>query len=294
MEKNDKKLNIKREREEKVEKNELNINETIEKIFNIAKRKESLFKCLKILNLMIEKIGTLKSEEKIQKYILLFHKIFNFKYKNIPISILNEYKNLYFSSLTKITSLEKKSKIFSILEIYSLVFENESELYKDDSFIFTKHIKKINDIFFFLPSYDEKEENILNQFNNDIELNNIIYNTNLQNALKRKICFYLYSNISIYASQNLNIDIKNLYKKLITVYESLLNNKMIELFREFISSSSIKINSKINNVDNKTKVTPLESYYEVKDAREEKVVIASMDKWTSKQNGLVSTKQYIN
>ena len=149
MEKNDKKLNIKREREEKVEKNELNINETIEKIFNIAKRKESLFKCLKILNLMIEKIGTLKSEEKIQKYILLFNKIFTFKNKNTPISILNEYKNLYFLSLTKITSLEKKSKIFSILEIYSLVFEKESELYKDDSFIFTKHIKKINDIFFF-------------------------------------------------------------------------------------------------------------------------------------------------
>ena len=112
--------------------------------------------------------------------------------------------------------------------------------------------------------------------------------------MKRKICFYLYSNISIYASQNLHIDIKNLYKKLITVYESLLNDKMIELFREFISLSSIKINNKINNIDNKTKVTPLESYYEVKDAREEKYVIASMDKWTSKQNGLVSTKQYIN
>ena len=31
--------------------------------------------------------------------------------------------------------------------------------------------------------------------------------------MKRKICFYLYSNISIYASQNLHIDIKNLYKK---------------------------------------------------------------------------------
>ncbi len=290
MEKNDKKLNIKREREEK---NELNINETIEKIFNIAKRKESLFKCLKILNLMIEKIGTLKSEEKIQKYILLFHKIFNFKYKNIPISIVNEYKNLYFSSLTKITSLEKKSKIFSILEIYSLVFENESELYKDDSFIFTKHIKKINDIFFFLPSYDEKEEKILIQFNNDIEKNNIIYNINLEIALKRKICFYIYSNISIYSSQNLQIDIKNLYKKLITVYESLLDKKIIQFFREFISSSS-KINNKINNLDSKTKVTPLESYYPVKDAREEKFIIASMDKWTSKQNGIVSTKQYIN
>ena len=242
---------------------------------------------------MIEKIGTLKSEEKIQKYILLFNKIFTFKNKNTPISILNEYKNLYFLSLTKITSLEKKSKIFSILEIYSLVFENESELYKDDSFIFTKHIKKINDIFFFLPSYDEKEEKILIKFNNDIEKNNIIYNINLEIALKRKICFYIYSNISIYSSQNLQIDIKNLYKKLITVYESLLDKKIIQFFREFISSSS-KINNKINNLDSKTKVTPLESYYPVKDAREEKFIIASMDKWTSKQNGIVSTKQYIN
>lgn len=139
MEKNDKNLKNKRERDEK---KELNLNKIIEKIFNVANKKESLLKCLKILNLMIEKIGTLKSEEKIQKYILLFNKIFTFKNKNTPISILNEYKNLYFLSLTKITSLEKKSKIFSILEIYSLIFENESELYKDDSFIFTKHIKK--------------------------------------------------------------------------------------------------------------------------------------------------------
>ena len=139
MEKNDKNLKIKRKRDEK---KELNLNQIIEKILNVANKKESLLKCLKILNLMIEKIGTLKSEEKIQKYILLFNKIFTFKNKNTPISILNEYKNLYFLSLTKITSLEKKSKIFSILEIYSLIFENESELYKDDSFIFTKHIKK--------------------------------------------------------------------------------------------------------------------------------------------------------
>ena len=290
MEKNEKFLNNKKEREEK---KELNINETIEKIFNIANKKESLFKCLKILNLMIKKIGTLKSEEKIQKYIFLFDKILNFKYKNNPSIIVNDYKNLYNLSLSKITSLEKKSKLFSILNLYSLIYENESELYKDDSFIFIKHIKKINDIFFFLPSYDEKEEKILIQFNNDIEKNNIIYNINLEIALKRKICFYIYSNISIYSSQNLQIDIKNLYKKLITVYESLLDKKIIQFFREFISSSS-KINNKINNLDSKTKVTPLESYYPVKDGREEKFIIASMDKWTSKQNGIVSTKQYIN
>ena len=104
----------------------------------------------------------------------------------------------------------------------------------------------------------------------------------------------MYFDMSKYSHMKMKVYIKQFYRNIMLNHINKLNEDMIQKLKEAINEIEHK-NGKgnvIKGIDDKIKTTPLESYYKVEDAREEKYVVANMDKWESKQNGIEATKQY--
>ena len=101
--------------------------------------------------------------------------------------------------------------------------------------------------------------------------------------------------MSKHCDLKMRVYIKQFYRNIMLNHALKLNQSMEAQLKEAISeveNSKKQKEQLINSIDEKIKSTPLDSYYTVNDAREEKYVIANMSKWESKQNGIESTKQY--
>ena len=268
---------------------EINIIETINKIFNFANKQESLNKCIKILYKLVIKIcedKNYKLDNKIIYLTFLLNKLeeFNIKFEN-EIDLFDEFEKIY-------NEIEKKIKItddikFNILKCYKIYFLTQKNLFKNDYFLFNKSYKKIMNFFENLPDYNNNEKEILDNYNNN-NYKEINYNINLENALKRKIIFHIFLNLNCFNFQinNIKSDIKILYKNLMTIYISKLSEDMIKLLKININNKIDKNNKKINLInyhDNKLN-NPLENYYETTDARDLKYFTGGyMDTWVYKQ-----------
>lgn len=274
----------------------INLDSTIDKIFEIAEKQKSFEKTIKLLNYIVLKLKNESENQKFQKLIYIFSKIIFSEFKNNPIEILEKYLEIYNSSIAILTKKEKENDLFKILRQFQIIFENESKLYKDDSFVFNSTEKKINQIFISLPDISKEENEEYTNFQSNIYLKKeIVYSSPLETSMKRNFCLYLYFNMSKYCDIKMRVYIKQFYRSLMLNHELKLNQSMKDQLKESISeveSSKKQKEQLINSIDEKIKSTPLESYYKVNDAREEKYVIANMSKWESKQNGIESTKQY--
>jgi hypothetical protein len=268
---------------------EINIIETINKIFNFAEKNESLNKCINILNKLVKKIcddKNYKLENKIIYLTYLLNKLelFDIKFEN-EIDLFDEFEKLFKDIEQKIIISDDKK--FNVLKCYKIYFIHQKNLFKNDYFLFNSSYKIIMKIFENLPDYNNNEKEILENFNNN-NSKEFNFDINLEIALKRKIIFHIFLNLNSFNFQinNIKSDIKILYKNLMTIYISKLSEDMIKLLKININNKIDKNNKKINLInyhDNKLN-NPLENYYETTDARDLKYIAGGyMDTWVFKQ-----------
>lgn len=274
----------------------INLDSTIDKIFEIAEKQKSFEKTIKLLNFIVLKLKNESENQKFQKLIYIFSRIIFSELKNNPTEILDKFLEIYNSSLSILTKKEEENDLFKILTQFQIIFENESKLYNDDSFVFNSTEKKINQIFISLPDITKEEDEQYSNFQSNISLKKeIVYSSLLETSIKRNFCLYLYFNMSKHCDLKMRVYIKQFYRNIMLNHALKLNQSMKAQLKEAISeveNSKKQKEQLINSIDEKIKSTPLDSYYTVNDAREEKYVIANMSKWESKQNGIESTKQY--
>ena len=103
------------------------------------------------MNFIVLKLKNESENQKFQKLIYIFSRIIFSELKNNPTEILDKFLEIYNSSLSILTKKEEENDLFKILTQFQIIFENESKLYKDDSFVFNSTEKKINQIFISLP-----------------------------------------------------------------------------------------------------------------------------------------------
>ena len=296
-------LNKKRERSASKEEksNETNkkqnlnvdIDSAIEKIFSIAEKQKSFDKTIKLLNFIILKLKD--KDDKIDQFMNIFTKIAFAEYKNNTISNVDKYKELYDLALSTLTDSDKETSQYKILSLYQFLFDNEYLLYKDDSFVFTSTEKKISIVFSSLPDITPEEDQIFQNFISDINSKKKIeFSDMLSTAITRRLCVMMYLNMSSFSHMKMRVYIKQFYRNIMLNHIGKLSEEMKKKFKDAINDvehSKGKGNI-IKSIDDRIKVTPLESYYKVEDAREEKYVVANMNKWEAKQNGIEATKQY--
>ena len=296
-------LNKKRERsaskEEKEKTNEntkkqnvnVDIDSIIDKIFSIAEKRKSFDKTIKLLNFIILKLKD--RDDKIDKFLYIFTKIVFAEYKNNTIANVDKYKELYDLALSTLTDTDKETSQYKFLSLYQLLFDNEYLLYKDDSFVFTSAEKKISNVFSSLPDITTEEDESFQNFINDINSKKqIAFSDMLSTAIKRRLCVMMYLNMSSFCHMKMRVYIKQFYRNIMLNHIGKLNEEMKKKMKDAIKNVEHRKGNIIKAIDDRIKETPLESYYKVEDAREEKYVVANMNKWEAKQNGIEATKQY--
>ena len=296
-------LNKKRERsaskEEKEKTNEntkkqnvnVDIDSIIDKIFSIAEKRKSFDKTIKLLNFIILKLKD--RDDKIDKFLNIFTKIVFAEYKNNTIANVDKYKELYDLALSTLTDADKETSQYKFLSLYQLLFDNEYLLYKDDSFVFTSAEKKISNVFSSLPDITTEEDESFQNFINDINSKKQIeFSDMLSTAIKRRLCVMMYLNMSSFCHMKMRVYIKQFYRDIMLNHIGKLNEEMKKKMKDAIKNVEHRKGNIIKAIDDRIKETPLESYYKVEDAREEKYVVANMNKWEAKQNGIEATKQY--
>lgn len=294
------------------QKTSLTPKKLIEKIFSIANKQQSLIKCLKLLKLAILKV--FNDTKSLYDIILLLYRIDRLAFKVIDMSNdRNTYNDIYQFVYEEIIMKNMNNKLkdkddnddnineqyaLDIIEAFKISFIAMGELFTDDSFAFNGSIKKINDNMLSLLDYSSNEKDIDSLLSNteaiELSFNDSDKELNIL-SIKRTLLFDCYESM-LYSKTQMKTSIIQSFSKLM-INKGKLSQKQQKRLNELIKTikdnnhSNNKI-SIINTVDAKTKSNPLESYYEVNDAREEKYVISNINKWESKQNGIESTKQY--
>ena len=261
------------------------------KIFSIAEKRKSFDKTIKLLNFIILKLKD--RDDKIDKFLNIFTKIVFAEYKNNTIANVDKYKELYDLALSTLTDTDKETSQYKFLSLYQLLFDNEYLLYKDDSFVFTSAEKKISNVFSSLPDITTEEDESFQNFINDINSKKQIeFSDMLSTAIKRRLCVMMYLNMSSFCHMKMRVYIKQFYRNIMLNHIGKLNEEMKKKMKDAIKNVEHGKGNIIKAIDDRIKETPLESYYKVEDAREEKYVVANMNKWEAKQNGIEATKQY--
>lgn len=283
----------KEEKDENTKKQNVNvdIDSIIDKIFLIAEKRKSFDKTIKLLNFIILKLKD--RDDKIDKFLNIFTKIVFAEYKNNTIANVDKYKELYDLALSTLTDTDKETSQYKFLSLYQLLFDNEYLLYKDDSFVFTSAEKKISNVFSSLPDITTEEDESFQNFINDINSKKQIeFSDMLSTAIKRRLCVMMYLNMSSFCHMKMRVYIKQFYQNIMLNHIGKLNEEMKKKMKDAIKNVEHRKGNIIKAIDDRIKETPLESYYKVEDAREEKYVVANMNKWEAKQNGIEATKQY--
>ena len=299
-------LKKKRERETK-EKKEVKNNTTnndsnpkpsydvhtlLTKIFDISNKNASFEKCIKLLNFVILKLDSSSQSTRLNVLIKLFTKAALADYHLKDPGPLTLHA-LYNKGLTLLSEEEKENKKYQILLSLEILFNNELNLMKDDSFVFTSTESKLHKILSSLADYTKEEEEVLSKYLNEIDNEKVVEEEDFDlfiTGFKRKLLFSLYDNLPI-TSPQMQMHITQIYRNIILNERKKLSESMQLKLKKNLNGLKKKGTSTFD--DNKIKSTPLESYYTVTDAREEKIIMSNMTKWESKQNGIKETKQYI-
>ena len=220
---------------------------------------------------------------------------------------------------------EDKLIFLEIFTLFSTSFDIELNLITDDSFKFNSTLKYLEKQYDAITQWEHYEDEELKLFENNIlvlnntdnsendliaidpfdEKNSSPANLNINKsllypAIKRWLLFD-----SIKGSFKLSAfawalpSINSLLKKAY-LEKGKHNPRQLEELENMVSSIKNKStsSSNLNNSrlfrDEKIKESPLEAYHKVTDARDEKYVEYSIDKWQAKQAGLTYGKLFIN
>lgn len=287
---------------EEVNKNEINFKFAIEKILKHINKPEAFSKCLNLLTSLFLKLDNNTCNPLI--IIKILYKIVQTPHKFESCEDRKLISDLYSFLLKNEKYAERKEK--EILDIFDITISIHSNIITDDSFKFNSAIKKIEEIQKELIDFDEEETMVLESFEKLLDDESIYDNENLYTnqqdkhniliqAIKRKLVFNFFKQAFTFYKQKWAFNsINNLLTKAYYEKSKLSNDQFTELDK-MISQIRNK-GSSLNDTyrDDKIKTTPLDSYYSVSDAREEKVIVSSSDTWQSKQMGLNNGKLFIN
>jgi hypothetical protein len=278
----------------------IDIHITLTKLFAIASKQNSFTKTMTLLNCLIIKVKHEQPQYKLSFLIKMFYFIMISPHKNNPLTITLQYKDLYTNAESIITNNDKEydeGVLYDIFLSFGLMFTNEYALYQDDSFLFNATTKIIGDTLNDIDVPNANAEKCVVDMEKELLSKKCISVTdrNVVNELKRKMCVDMIKGMAMYAKLAMKGHVKLFCRSVMLNYQMKLNEDMKKMVIELINELACKgKGSGISGIvrDDKIKVMPSDNYYQVSDARDEKILVSNYDKWESKQNGIEATKQY--
>lgn len=277
----------------------IDIHITLTKLFEIASKQTSFSKTMTLLNCLIIKAKSEQPQYKLSFLIKIFYLIMTSPHKNNPITITSQYKELFANAESIITNEDKEHDeglLYDVFLSFGLLYSNEYALYQDDSFLFNATTKVIGDTLDEIAVPSANAENMVVLMEKELMCKkSIVVDRKVVDELKRKMCFDMIKGMAKYAKLAMKGHVKLFCRNVMLNYQMKLNEDMKKTVIELINELACKAKgSSISGIvrDDKIKVTPGDNYYQVSDARDEKILVSNYDKWESKQNGIESTKQY--
>ena len=278
----------------------IDIHITLTKLFAIASKQNSFTKTMTLLNCLIIKVKQEQPQYKLSFLIKMFYLIMISPHKNNPLTITTQYKDLYTNAESIITNDDKEydeGVLYDIFLSFGLMYSNEYALYQDDSFLFNATTKVIADTLNDIDVPNAKAEKCVVDMEQELLSKKCISvnDRNVVGELKRKMCVDMIKGMAMYAKLAMKGHVKLFCRSVMLNYQMKLNEEMKKVVIELVNELACK--GKGNGIggivrDDKIKVTPGDNYYQVSDARDEKILVSNYDKWESKQNGIEATKQY--
>ena len=277
----------------------IDIHITLTKLFAIASKQNSFTKTMTLLNCLIIKVKQEQPQYKLSFLIKMFYLIMISPHKNNPLTITIQYKELYSNAESIITNDDKEydeGVLYDIFLSFGLMYSNEYALYQDDSFLFNATTKVIADTLNDIDVPNAKAEKCVVDMEKELLSKKCISvnDRNVVGELKRKMCVDMIKGMAMYAKLAMKGHVKLFCRSVMLNYQMKLNEEMKKMVIELVNELACKGKGSICGIvrDDKIKVTPGDNYYQVSDARDEKILVSNYDKWESKQNGIEATKQY--
>ena len=277
----------------------IDIHITLSKLFAIASKQNSFTKTMTLLNCLIIKVKQEQPQYKLSFLIKMFYLIMISPHKNNPLTITIQYKELYSNAESIITNDDKEydeGVLYDIFLSFGLMYSNEYALYQDDSFLFNATTKVIADTLNDIDVPNAKAEKCVVDMEKELLSKKCISvnDRNVVGELKRKMCVDMIKGMAMYAKLAMKGHVKLFCRSVMLNYQMKLNEEMKKMVIELVNELACKGKGSICGIvrDDKIKVTPGDNYYQVSDARDEKILVSNYDKWESKQNGIEATKQY--
>lgn len=290
--------------------NKIDLKFSIEKILKHLNKNYS--KCINMLKSLLLNIRDLKNDLNILVIIKIFYNICKIPIKFVESNDRKTLEDIYDYITKEFERLEifnfEESEILNLKQLFLLFkipIKIQSNLITDDSFLFNGTLKKVEESYDTL--YPLEAENIELQKFESLLNSDEIYNTSfmissnkinmneLISEMKREYIFDCFRQAFLnhkvkWATTPITQLIKKAYyeKAKLSEIQLLELEKMINILKTKSNTTS-SIDSHRSFYDEKIKTNPLESYYKVSDAREERIMEGEADSWVQKQCGLGSS-----